>query len=71
MIASTKGHSSVVRKLLQAGATVNTTNNVSNSLLEMTHTYCASLICVLFSHLDFLVSFVYTHSLVPRVQSTF
>ena len=28
MIASSKGHSSVVRKLLQAGATVNTANKV-------------------------------------------
>ena len=30
MIASSNGHSGVVRKLLQAGATVNTTDNVSN-----------------------------------------
>jgi len=29
MIASSKGHSGVVKKLLQAGATVNTTDNVS------------------------------------------
>ena len=34
--ASSKGHSSAVRKLLQAGATVNTTNKVSDWLRAVT-----------------------------------
>ena len=37
MIASSKGYSSMVRKLLQAGATVNTTNMVCKQVLEVTY----------------------------------
>ena len=37
MIATFRGHSNVVRKLLQAGATVNTTTMVCRPVLEVTH----------------------------------
>ena len=37
MIASFRCHSNVVRKLLQAGATVNTTNRVCRPVLDVTH----------------------------------
>ena len=39
MIASSKGHSGMVRKLLQAGATVNTANKVCRQMLKVTPAY--------------------------------
>ena len=46
MIASSKGHSSVVRKLLQAGATVDATNKVCKWTLGATHALYPCAFCM-------------------------
>ena len=56
MIASFRGHSNVVRKLLQAGATVNTTYMVCRPMLDVTH---ASYPCALCMGVDCSCSYCY------------